>query len=194
MRFLPIILTALCALAGVSCTTPSGKSAYSGFASRKDYPRTMEVFRDYRLLSKATPETSKIKVDLSDQRTQLLVGDQVALDAPCCTGRPGKATPTGTFPIKEKIQDKQSNIFGSIYRGGVKVHGGDRRSYGGSFDKFVGASLPYWMRLTDDGIGIHGSKSIHRSPRSNGCIRMPEEPLKVIYSKVSPGTKVLVSR
>ncbi|MDB2347409.1 hypothetical protein OAN94_01570 [Verrucomicrobiales bacterium] len=47
----------------------------------------------------------------------------VAFDAPCCTGKAGKLRPTGTFPIKEKIKDKRSNIFGSLYRGGRKVFG-----------------------------------------------------------------------
>ena len=50
---------------------------------------------------------------------------------------------------------------------------GDRRKYGGSYDNYVGSSLPYWMRLSDGGIGLHASNYVHRYPRSNGCVRMP---------------------
>ena len=184
----------------VSCASVDGgagkvsKAAqlHKAFTSREDYPKTMEVYQSDALLSQATNENVEIVVDLSEQRARLLVNQFVAIDAPCCTGKAGKRTPAGTFPIKEKIRDKRSNIFGSLYRNGQKVFGGDRRKYGGSYDRYVGSSLPYWMRLTDDGIGLHASKYVHRYPKSNGCIRMPEGAISTLFAAVSPGTPVSV--
>jgi lipoprotein-anchoring transpeptidase ErfK/SrfK len=152
----------------------------------------MEIYQNEKLLASATQENAKISVDLSEQRTKLLVSQMVAVDAPCCTFKAGKRTPTGTFPVKEKIKDKRSNIFDSLYRNGRKVYGGDCRKYGGSYDRYVGSSLLYWMRLTDDGIGLHASKYVHRFPKSNGCIRVPQAAISAIYSAVEPGTTVQV--
>lgn len=181
-----------CAILDSTPAVPKAVKAHQGFSAREDYPKTMEVYRNDDLLSQSTKENAKIVVDLSEQRTRLLVNQLVAIDAPCCTGKAGKRTPTGTFPVKEKIKDKRSNIFGSLYRNGRKVYGGDRRKYGGSYDRYVGSSLPYWMRLTDDGIGLHASKYVHRYPKSNGCIRMPHAAVSTIYAAVQPGVPVQV--
>ena len=181
-----------CAVLDTSPKVPKETLAHQAFSSRDDYPKTMAVYSNEELLSQATVENAKISVDLSEQRARLLVKQLVAFDSPCCTGKAGKRTPTGTFPIKEKIKDKRSNIFGSLYRGGRKVFGGDRRKYGGSYDRYVGSSLPYWMRLTDDGIGLHGSHYVHRYPKSNGCIRMPHSAISELYSAVQAGTPVEV--
>ena len=61
------------------------------FQAREDYVKTSEVFRNDALLKRAEAENTAVRVDLSDQRAQLLVNDRVALDAPVCTGRAGKA-------------------------------------------------------------------------------------------------------
>ena len=168
------------------------KTAYERFTEREDYPKTYDTFRNEELLKASTPSNTRGLIDLSDQRTMLLVNDQIALDSPTCTGRAGKRTPTGTFRIKEKIKDKRSTIFGRLYNGTKVVHGGDRRKYKGSYTKFIGSSLPYWMRLTGDGIGLHYSKSVKRYPASAGCVRMPMNSVKTIYSKVRRGTRVTV--
>ena len=181
-----------CAVLDTGPKVPKETLAHQAFSGRDDYPKTMAVYSNDDLLSQATPENAKITVDLSEQRARLLVNQLVAFDTPCCTGKAGKRTPTGTFPIKEKIKDKRSNIFGSLYRGGRKVFGGDRRKYRGSYDRYVGSSLPYWMRLTDDGIGLHGSKYVHRYPRSNGCIRVPHSAISELYGAVQEGTPVQV--
>jgi len=181
----------------ISCTSIQPKATYddhTSFSSREDYTKTEEVYRNEELLTAGNSSNSKIKIDLSDQRMMLLVDGQVALDTPTSTGRQGKRTPTGTFRIQEKIVDKRSNIFGSLYRGDTKVFGGDRRKYTGSKSglRYVGSPLPYWMRLTGGGIGIHHSKNVPRYPASAGCIRTPLEEVKTIYSKVKVGTPVTI--
>ncbi len=188
-----LVLGVGCALTDGTLSESADTRAYQVFVARDDYPKTSAVYRNEKLLTKARQAPSRIvRIDLSAQRTRLLVGTEVALDAPCCTGKAGKRTPTGTFPIKEKIRDKRSNIFGSLYRNGRKVYGGDRRKYGGSYDRYVGSALPYWMRLTDGGIGIHASKYVHRFPKSNGCVRMPHDAVADLFAVVDAGTLVEV--
>lgn len=156
----------------------------------------MEVYKNESIYAAATSENSKIRVDLSDQRAQLIVGqgEHVALDTPVCTGRSSKPTRPGVYPITEKIVNKRSTIFGTTYYRGKRVHGGDRRKYRGRRDRFVGASLPYWMRMTSGGIGMHGSNSVKRSPASSGCVRTPQAVIPQIYAKVKKGTPIVVVR
>lgn len=195
MKTLPLILAVgAIVLTAPSCALKKGltQTKHQAFQGRADYQQTRDTFRDEALLTKANSSNTKVLIDLSDQRAQMLVSDEVALDLPCCTGKPGKRTPTGNFKITSKIATKRSNIFGTLYKNGKRVYGGDRRKYNGSYDKYVGSALPYWMRLTDDGIGMHYSGYVHRYPGSNGCIRMPKEAVKTIFTKTRVGTPVQV--
>jgi len=173
---------------------PEVYNDHASFSSAEDYKTTTDVYRNEALLAVGNSSNTSVTIDLSDQRMMLLVNGQVAMDTPTSTGRAGKRTPTGTFRIMEKIRDKRSNIFGRYYRGDQVVFGGDRRKYTGSKSglRYVGSPLPYWMRLTGGGIGIHYSKNVPRYPASAGCIRTPMAPVQTIYSKVRTGTKVVV--
>lgn len=168
--------------------------SYSAFKSRSDYRKTSKVYRNKAAYAAATPENTSIRIDLSDQRAQLLVGPEqkVAIDTPVCTGKPRKRTPPGTYRVQNKIVDKRSNIFGTTYYKGRRVHAGDRRKYRGRRDKYVGAPLPYWMRMTSGGIGMHGSSYVHRHPGSNGCVRTPHHVIDDIYRKMRTGGKIVV--
>ena len=199
MRFSPFsLLLPLLPLLVASCAelTSPGRAEYVAFKTRSDYQRTSEVYRNGALLAKARRRATErsIRVDLSDQRAQLLVEGRVALDTPVCTGKAGKRTPTGTYPIKEKIRSKRSTIFGSLYRRGHKVFRGDRRRFRGRYDRFVGSSLPYWMRLTNTGVGLHASDYVHRYPKSNGCVRVPPEAIATMFAVVKEGTPVVITR
>ncbi len=169
--------------------------SYSKFKNRSDYRTTMAVYKNDSLYNAAVPGKNKVRISLSNQRAQLIVpGGGVAIDTPVCTGKPGKRTPTGVYPVQEKIADKRSNIFGSTYYKGKKVHGGDRRKYRGPRDKYIGAPLPYWMRMTGGGIGMHGSSYVHRTPRSNGCVRTPHHIIDDIYRKMTKRSRIEVVR
>ena len=158
MKF--IILPLLAAVTFLtSCgSSVSSLSAHEKFKARKDYVKTYDTFKASNLSSTKRSATS-IVINKSTQRIQLLDNEKVVLDAPCTTGKAGKRTPSGNFRITEKIVDKRSTIFGSCYKNGVKVCGGDRRKCRRSYNKYVGASLPYWQRLTGDGIGMAFRKS-----------------------------------
>ena len=185
-----LCLLGACSQLIISCSTSNlNQKKYQKFTSRKDYKKTYDTYRNEEVLKRANSSNTKVKIDLSDQRAQLLVTDEVALDLPCSTGKAGKRTSTGQFKIKKKVANKRSNIFGRFYRGNRVVYGGDRRKYHGS-GRFIGSPLPYWMRLTDGGIGMHYSAGVRRYPCSNGCIRMPREDVKTIFAKTKVGTPV----
>jgi len=184
---------------------PHPIKTYADFRKYTNYPKTYRVFKDPKLLARANGRNTKVKIDVSDQRMKMYVGGRVALDSPCTTGAKrklepntrtirNKATPQGTFKITEKLADKRSTIFGDIYKDGKRIYHGDRRKYKGSWDgvKFVGASLKNWMRLTDSGIGLHGSKYVKRYPASNGCVRLPYTVANTVFQKVKPGTQVAI--
>jgi len=181
----------------------ASSNCYADFKKHTNLRKSYKVFKDHALLSKANGKNTVLKVDVSEQRVKLLVNGKVALSSPCTTGAKHKLepntktyrdkhTPLGTFKIKEKIAAKKSTIFGEMYRNGKKVYHGDRRKYHGPKAKYVGHTMHHWMRLTSGGIGLHASKYIKRHPGSNGCVRLPFKIAKTIFSKVRPGTKVMV--
>lgn len=181
-------------------------SSFKDFKSFKkaiNLRKSFEIFKSSKLLRQSTRNNTKIKINVATQRLSLLVNGKVALSSPCTTGAKrkfepnsktyrDKHTPKGNFRVLEKIRDKRSNIFGNYYRNGKRVYHGDKRKYRGSRVgvRYVGASLKYWMRLTGGGIGMHESKYIKRHPGTNGCIRLPHRVAKIVFSKVSVGTRV----
>ena len=49
--------------------------------------------------------------------------------------------------------------------------------------------MPYWMRLSYGGIGMHRGK-VPRYPASHGCIRMPSSVAPTVFANTPPGTPV----
>ncbi|NPA27913.1 MAG: murein L,D-transpeptidase [Epsilonproteobacteria bacterium] len=178
-------------------------SSFEEFKKYTDLKKSYKVFKDYKLLRKANGKNTIVKINVRNQRVNLIVDGKVALSSPCTTGAKrkfepntkiyrDKRTPLGTFRVLEKIADKRSTIFGEIIVDGKVVYRGDRRKYKGPPGKFVGHPLTNWVRLTSGGIGLHASKYVKRYPASNGCIRLPYDVSKIIFAKVSKGTKVMV--
>lgn len=122
---------------------------------------------------------------------------RVAIETDCSTGIPGRETPTGTFRIKEMIVDKRSNKYGkyvSEETGEVVVEKSWEVSRKPPGTRYLGIAMPYWMRLTWQGVGIHVGK-FHPGQRSSfGCIRMPEEIQPLIYEKSALGMPVRIRR
>ena len=59
---------------------------------------------------------------------------------------------------------------------------------------YVPAPMPYWMRLTSYGIGMHGGLIPEPGkPASHGCIRMPKEFVPILFDSVVVGTPVTIS-
>lgn len=113
------------------------------------------------------------------------------------TGRDGHGTRPGSYRVTEKVVDKISNRwgwhedeFGEVINPSARF---DHKLPPGA--RFVPAPMPYWMRLTDYGIGLHGGIIPNPgSPASAGCIRLPRDFAPVIYDQVRIGTPITIVR
>ena len=118
------------------------------------------------LLAGASRSSSRVIVDISRQKAYLLVGGKVAVTSPVSTARPGKYTPRGTFSITQRVpQGKVSTIY----------H----------------VEMPYWMRLGGSAYGMHAGY-LPGYPASAGCIRLPSEGARQIFTHTRSGTRVSV--
>lgn len=171
---------------------PHPPGTYEHFKAEPSYPKTYNVWKNEELLTRTDATNSYIRIHLPTQRGMLMNGDEVVMDYPICSGTRSRPTPTGTFYILEKIIDKRSNKYGRIYDAEGDVVNSDADSTqdpipeGG---KFVGASMRYWMRLTNDGVGHHIGP-VRRYPASHACVRGPSKTMPTVYSKVKVGTRV----
>lgn len=77
-----------------------------------------------------------------------------------------KPTPTGVFPITEKDADHVSNIYD--------------------------APMPHMLRLTNDGVSIHGSK-VEKGYATNGCVGVPDDFAAKLFSVAKLGDKVIIT-
>jgi L,D-transpeptidase catalytic domain len=173
---------------------PYPAGTYDNFKAEPTYPKTHSVWKNDELFASTNSENSSIQISLDKQRGFLMNGEEVVMDYPICSGIPSRPTPTGTFYILEKIVDKRSNKYGKILDASGDVTNGDADSTvdkipeGG---KFVGASMRYWMRLTNDGVGHHIGP-VRRRPASHACVRGPSATMPTVYSKVKVGTRVTI--
>ena len=140
-----------------------------------------------------TGKTS-IVIDLTTQRAEIYRGGQYAGWTSVATGKAGFDTPAGNYTIVEKVADKHSNLYGKI----VDADGNtinpnadvrkDKPPVGG---QFLFAPMPYWMRLTWSGIGMHaGPIPRPGTAASHGCIRLPDEMAELLFDITEKGTPV----
>ncbi len=136
---------------------------------------------------------SKIRIKLAEQKAYFYKGDKLVGVSTISTGKDGYATPRGSFSISQKSPTHRSNLYGQIVDsyGNVVIPDADSREHqpppGG---RFVGASMPYFMRFTG-GVGMH-SGYVPGYPASHGCVRMPGHMAQNFYRNVSNGTPVIV--
>ena len=83
------------------------------------------------------------------------------------TGKPGHETPTEVFSILEKDQQHVSSTY-------------------------QGAAMPYMERLTWDGVALHAGK-LPGYPASHGCVRLPLEFSRKLYTVTHAGTHVVIA-
>jgi len=189
-------LLLLLPLAAISLLTSCGTlSSHESFVKRADYKQTYETYTNEAALKSIDKSKTQIAVNVATQRMIVSQNDTVLLDTPCTTGRAGKRTPIGTFKLHDKTANKRSNVYGTLYKRGKRVCGGHRyeRCRGVSYDRYVGAPLPYWQRLTGNGIGLHASGSVKRYPASGGCIRLQPAYAKQIFGMTKKGTPITVT-
>jgi len=154
------------------------------------------TYRNEALLEQATPEITSVQISLKEQRGLLLVDGAIAMDFPVATGKASHPTPEGEYKIRAMKARYASNLYGKIYdsEGNVTVSDADSRKHavpeGG---RFVGASMPYWMRLTDRGVGMHVGYVPGR-PASHGCIRLKLADAKKVFALSKVGTPVVIAQ
>jgi lipoprotein-anchoring transpeptidase ErfK/SrfK len=141
-----------------------------------------------------TPNNSHVIVSLSKQRAYLMFDEQIYIDTPISSGKAGHTTPTGAWHVLEKDPNHFSTIYGQfqdkqgrVVRDGVSMHA-DAAPAG---THFVGAPMKWFMRLTDEGVGMHVG-ILPGYAASHGCVRLPADIAKLIYDKVKVGTPVTI--
>lgn len=154
----------------------------------KQYP----IKINQALLAQSTPEQTHIVVSLPKQRAYLLLNDQIVIDSPISSGKRGHTSPTGNLRVLEKDANHRSNIYGDFVDGAgriVRAGVSARIDAAPSGTHFIGAAMKWFMRLTEDGVGMHVG-ILPGYPASHGCIRMPSEAAKLFYDHVKVGTPV----
>jgi len=205
MRTLPRLgFICLAAVAASGCATlqqiqdPKARQAaryreqHTAFRAQEGWRKL--TYRHTDLLAKATAQNSTVEIALKEQRGLLLVDGAIAMDFPVATGKSSHPTPQGSYKIIEKKKDHKSNLYGRIIsgEGQTVVSDADTRSHavpeGG---RFVGAPMPYWMRLTPTGVGMHVGYVPGR-PASHGCIRLKKDVAVQLFEILDLGSPVSV--
>lgn len=78
-------------------------------------------------------------------------------------------TPLGVFPIMSKERHNVSEKYGN-------------------------APMPWTLRLTDDGVAIHGGSTVERGWASHGCIGTPDAFVSRLFAIAKVGDRVIITR
>jgi len=133
---------------------------------------------------------------VDEQKAYLFQGKEQVGWSYVATGITSFPTPTGDFKVLEKVQNKVSNLYGKSYNAEGKLANSDfkvGRDLVPGGGRFEPAKMPYFMRLTGDGVGMHIGPIPRPGRRaSHGCIRLPSKMAPIIYSNVGIGTPVSI--
>ena len=106
-----------------------------------------------------------VRIDLARQILSVFRGGNEIGSAVILYGSDGKPTPTGSFTILEKNADYYSH----------------------SYD----APMPYMLRLTKDGVAIHGS-NVRNGWATHGCIGVPLDFARLLFAAAHKGDPVAI--
>lgn len=107
-----------------------------------------------------------IRVDLKSQILSVFRSGHEIGTAVILYGTDGLPTPTGKFPILAKLKNHRSATYDN-------------------------APMPYTLRLTQDGVSIHGS-NVRWGFATHGCVGVPTAFAAKMYDAVSTGDEVLI--
>lgn len=107
-----------------------------------------------------------ITVDLKAQTLSVFRAGYEIGAAVIVYGATDKASPVGTFPITQKDADHVSNLYD--------------------------APMPYMLRLTNDGVAIHGS-DVKWGNATHGCIGVPTPFAKLLFAQAKLGDRVIIT-
>jgi hypothetical protein len=106
-----------------------------------------------------------VRIDLTRQLLSVFRAGHEIGSAVILYGTDGKPTPTGSFTILEKDAHHTSH----------------------SYD----APMPYMLRLTNDGVAIHGS-NVREGWATHGCIGVPLDFARLLFAAASKGDPVVI--
>jgi hypothetical protein len=111
------------------------------------------------------PGPTWVRVDLARQILSVFRGGHEIGSAVILYGAEGKPTPHGRFPILQKAADYHSRTYD--------------------------APMPFMLRLTDDGVAIHGSE-VREGRATHGCIGVPEPFARRLFPEMNLGDTVFI--
>jgi hypothetical protein len=156
------------ALPAKSATVVPPKAAAGPYVVRRilDVPGVMKIGDTY-WDDKGVPDGPVvITVDLQAKVLSIFRSGYEIGTAAILYGGDDKPTPLGVFPITQKHADHVSNLYG--------------------------APMPYMMRLTNDGISIHGTV-MERGMMTHGCVGVPTAFARKLFRAAKLGDKVIVT-
>jgi lipoprotein-anchoring transpeptidase ErfK/SrfK len=178
LLFLPVLATvvASCATApaprvlkpAVPAKWNLGHSARAAAAEARVFGGTVPLRSGEWKWNAAAPRkgAAELVVNLGRQRAWLYRGGELAAVTTVSSGKPGKDSPVGRFPILEKKRFHRSN-------------------------RYSNAPMPFMQRLNQWGVALHGGE-IPPYPASHGCIRLPMQFAERLYAVTAVGTPVWV--
>jgi lipoprotein-anchoring transpeptidase ErfK/SrfK len=107
-----------------------------------------------------------ITVDLAAQVVSIFRDGYEIGTAAIIYGADNMPTPLGVFPILEKDADHVSNLYD--------------------------APMPYMLRLTRDGVAIHGS-DVRYGYATHGCVGVPTAFARKLFAATRIGDRVIVT-
>src|SRR6202795_1751036 len=144
------------------------------------------------LLKEVTPDAVHVVVSIPKQRAYLMTGEQIVIESPISSGKRGHTSPTGHLQVLEKDPNHHSSLYGDfVDSSGRTVRAGvsARSDSAPSGTHFAGAAMKWFLRLTEDGVGMRGG-ILPGYPASHGCIRQSVDGAKLFYDYVKVGTPV----
>jgi len=107
-------------------------------------------------------------VSIRGQSLTVFSGTEKVTRVPVSTGQRGFPTPTGVFSIIQKNRTHYSNIYNN-------------------------APMPFMQRLTWSGVALHAGY-LPGYPASHGCVRMPHDFARRLFTMTRMGTRVIVTQ
>ena len=108
-------------------------------------------------------------VDLEARVLSVFRGGHEIGAAAVLLGTDEHPTPTGVFPILTKERHNVSEKYGN-------------------------APMPWTLRLTWDGVAIHGGSTVENGYASHGCIGAPDPFVSKLFAIAGKGDKVIITR
>lgn len=111
------------------------------------------------------PGRTWVLVNLKAQTISVFRGNHEIGTAVTLYGVDGKPTPTGRFPVLARLEDHWSSLYD--------------------------APMPYTLRLTGDGIAVHGS-NVREGAGTHGCLGVPLDFGRLLFGAMRVGDEVLI--